>query len=140
MTTLATQPEYPRHPEVREDYTLTMVATTALHLGAPTGDRVSDLPLATDGQGRLLVPGTSWAGVLRAMARRHCPDDVDAIFGSARREGDDQDDGHASRLAVADTVLAVGHIELRTGVGIDRRRAAAAERLLYDRLVLPAGT
>jgi CRISPR/Cas system CSM-associated protein Csm3 (group 7 of RAMP superfamily) len=40
----------------------------------------------------------------------------------------------------ADQVVAAGQVELRNGVGIDRRRAAAAERLLYDRLVLPAGT
>lgn len=127
----------PDHPDVREDYTLTMVAATALHVGAPSGDGVTDLPLATDGRGRLLVPGTSWAGVLRAAAERHLPEDsVDSIFGYQ----DDDDGGHASRLFVSDTVVAVDQVELRNGVGIDRRRAAAAERLLYDRLVLPAGT
>ena len=136
--TAPTRPvKLPDHPDVREDYTLKLVAATALCVGAPSGDGVTDLPLATDGQGRLLVPGTSWAGVLRAAAGRHLPDDsVCSIFGYQ----DNADGGHASRLFVSDSVVAVGQVELRNGVGIDRRRAAAAERLLYDRLVLPAGT
>jgi CRISPR/Cas system CSM-associated protein Csm3 (group 7 of RAMP superfamily) len=137
VTTVATT--LPDHPDVREDYTLVLVATTALHIGAPSDDGVTDLPLATDGQGQLLVPGTSWAGVLRATASRHLPGElVDSIFGFQGQE--DEDGGHASRLFVSDTIVAAGQVELRNGVGIDRRRAAAAERLLYDRLVLPAGT
>jgi CRISPR/Cas system CSM-associated protein Csm3 (group 7 of RAMP superfamily) len=136
-TTAATQ--LPGHPDVREDYTLVLVAATALHVGAPSDDGVTDLPLATDGQGRLLVPGTSWAGVLRAAASRHLPGEaVDSIFGF--QDPNDEDGGHASRLFVSDTAVTAGQVELRNGVGIDRWRAAAADRLRYDRLVLPAGT
>ena len=131
-------------PAVRQDYTLTLVSETPLHVGGAAGDPVVDLPLATDGQGRLMVPGTSWAGVLRAFARRtRDAAEVDALFGAAPRNGDaatEADPGHASRLFVSDTTIGATGLEMRTGVGIDRRQGAAATRILYDRMVVPAGT
>src|SRR5215470_8527496 len=92
----------PDHPDVREDYTLVLVAATALHVGAPSDDGVTDLPLATDGRGRLLVPGTSWAGVLRASASRHLDAElVKSIFGygndkdvDAKGDGNGKGDRH----------------------------------------------
>lgn len=127
-------------PAVRRDFVLTLQAETPLHVGGAAADAVADLPLATDGQGRLLVPGTSWAGVLRGVARRAGLDD-DALFGRAPARGRDADAGHASRLFVSDTALGPDTgVEMRTGVGIDRRTGAAARTILYERLVVPAGT
>ncbi len=127
------------HPRQRQDFELQFVAATPVHVGGSGSDTVTDLPLATDGQGRLMIPGSSWAGVLRALARRHLPDAVDDLFGH-HVDGRD-DDGHASRLFVADTPIGPdARPELRTGVAIDRKTGAAADRLVFDRFVLPAGT
>jgi len=128
------------HPEVRQDFELRFMASTPVHVGGLGADTVTDLPLATDGQGRLVIPGSSWAGVLRELARRYLTSAEEALFGFQKKEAPAE--GHASRLFVADTPVGVdaGRVELRTGVGIDRRWGAAAHQIVYDRLVLAAGT
>lgn len=137
---------HPKHPAIREDCRLRLVTRTAIHVGAAATDVLADLALATDGQGRLYIPGTSWAGVLRALARRTLdPAGVERIFGPDNIESQDDEIGSASRLTVYDTLIGdstalKGRIELRSGVGIDRRRGAAADRIRYDRLVIAAGT
>ncbi len=122
-------------PGVREDYRLEFRCRTPISVGGAGADAVTDLPLATDGQGRVVIPGSSWAGVLRVLARRVVPGRVDAVFGP-----ECADEGHASRLSVFDTPVTDPEVELRTGVGIDRRSGTAAVGLLYDRSVLPPGT
>lgn len=126
-------------PDVRVEFTLALRAQTALHLGAAAGDLVADLALARDGFGRCYVPGTSWGGVLRQLARRMFEDDdaVDAVFGRAPKGADA---GHASRVFVDDTPIDCAPVELRTGVGIDRVSGAAADRIRYDREVVPPGS
>ncbi|GDY31836.1 RAMP superfamily CRISPR-associated protein [Gandjariella thermophila] len=119
---------------VRDDYRLEFRARTPVHVGAAGADAVADLPLAADGQDRLIIPGSSWTGVLRALIREIAPEDEMEVFGYA-----DGQDGQASRLSVFDSVVPDRGVELRTGVGIDRRTGAAATALLYDRLVLPSG-
>jgi CRISPR/Cas system CSM-associated protein Csm3 (group 7 of RAMP superfamily) len=135
------------HPAIREDYRISLVARTAFHVGAAATDPLADLALATDGQGRLYIPGTSWAGVLRSLARRVIgPPATERIFGPENLR--DEDPGSASWLTVHDVPIqtsvvrgdAKPRIELRSGVGIDRRRGAAADRIRYDRLVVAAGT
>jgi CRISPR/Cas system CSM-associated protein Csm3 (group 7 of RAMP superfamily) len=134
-------PAIPTDPDVRIEYTLTLRARTALHLGAATGDLVADLALARDGFGRCYVPGTSWGGVLRHLAQRIFENDVDVdiddVFG---RPPKGKDAGHASRVFVDDTPIDGARVELRTGVGIDRVTGAAADRIRYDREVLPPGS
>ncbi|MGH4014478.1 MAG: RAMP superfamily CRISPR-associated protein [Pseudonocardiaceae bacterium] len=126
-------------PDVRVEFTLTLRAQAALHLGAAAGDLVADLALARDGLGRCYVPGTSWGGVLRQLARRIFDDDdaVDAVFGKPPQGADP---GHASRLFVDDTPIDGAPVELRTGVGIDRVTGTAADRIRYDREVVPPGS
>lgn len=121
----------------RHDYTVAFRALTPVHVGAAGADAVTDLPLATDGQGRLVIPGSSWAGVLRALSRARLPGHVDDLFGPEPGA----EDGRAGHLVIDDSALGPDvEIQARTGVGIDRRRAAAATRLLYERMVLAAGT
>lgn len=128
------------HPRQRQDFELKLVAATPVHVGGSGPDSVTDLPLATDGQGRLMIPGSSWAGVLRALTRQHLTEDVDDLFGHQDVNGS-EDDGHASRLFLADTQIGPDvRPELRTGVAIDRRTGAASDRLVFDRFVLPVGT
>lgn len=131
-------------PAVRVEFELTLRAVTALHLGGAFGGPTADLALARDGRGRRYVPGSSWAGVLRQATERVIgSEEAKSIFGYApvRGEPGDGDDGRASRLTVSDTVIGdTDPVELRTGVGIDRRTGAAAERIRFDREVLAPGT
>lgn len=115
-----------------------LVARTALHVGGLGEDVTSDMPLARDGAGRFVVPGTSLAGAFRAWCERIFPHPfVTAIWGSA------DDEGAASRVCIED--ITVGgddtvFVEIRDGVGIDREWGTAADAIKYDRAVLPRGT
>jgi CRISPR/Cas system CSM-associated protein Csm3 (group 7 of RAMP superfamily) len=115
-----------------------LVARTALHVGGFGEDVTCDMPLARDGRGRFVVPGTSLAGSFRAWCERAFPQPiVTAIWGSA------DDDGAASRVCIED--ISIGDegtvcIEIRDGVGIDREWGTAADAIKYDRAVLPRGT
>lgn len=122
---------------VREDYTVRLRTTSPLSVGGAGGDAVVDMPLATDGQGRLVIPGSTWAGVLRAFANRMFDDEpkIEAVFGPRQVDG-----GHASRLTTFDSPIPGGQpLMVRSGVGIDRRSGTAAPGLLYDRVVVPPG-
>ncbi|HZV48943.1 MAG TPA: RAMP superfamily CRISPR-associated protein [Candidatus Dormibacteraeota bacterium] len=109
-----------------------------LHVGGLEGG-VVDLPLARDGLGRYHVPGSSLAGALRAWAatRAGWPTEaVTRLFG-----GSEGSDVGASRLLIEDApVEGVPVVEVRDGVGIDRRRGTAAEMVKFDRMVFPRGT
>jgi len=110
----------------------------------------ADLVLARDGLGRLYLPGTSLAGVLRQAIVRLLPadeHDVDLLFGRRVRRAEpgrgdgDRTEASTSLTTVADAVVTpAGPIEVRTGVGIDRYTGAAADRIRYDRQVIPAGS
>lgn len=116
----------------------TVRCTTPLHVGGLGGDPDADLQLARDGQHRYYVPGTSLAGALRSWAyHRAARDAVEALFGFQRERSDA---GAASRLVIEDAPIENATPEIREGVGINRVTGAAAEHILYDRAVLPAGT
>jgi CRISPR/Cas system CSM-associated protein Csm3 (group 7 of RAMP superfamily) len=117
-----------------------LVARTALHVGGIGEDVTSDMPLARDGAGRFVVPGTSLAGAFRAWCERAFPSDSSAaisLWGSA-------DEGSAaSSVFIEDLVAGTEeslHAEVRDGVGIDREWGTAAAAIKYDRAVLPRGT
>ena len=114
-------------------------ALTPLHVGGLGEDVDTDLPLARDGRGRLYVPGTSLAGPLREWCRRAFGDVlVDHAWGFQR-----DDNGHASHVLVEDAAIGDSErwpIEVRDGVGIDRRAGVAADRIKFDRAILPIGT
>lgn len=140
-----------------------LVLRTALHVGTGNNTEAADDLIRRDARGRILIPGTSLAGSLRAIATRLAP-----RLGSAPcqslQEGDfggkpcecltcklfgdvnpqrDPTKGVASRLIVFDAPLEnEPELVIRDGVGIDRVSGAAArkERLKFDLEVVPAGT
>ncbi|WP_041253764.1 RAMP superfamily CRISPR-associated protein [Frankia sp. EAN1pec] len=129
--------------ETRIDWTLTLLAETAVAVGGAYAGDTTDLTIARDGLGRPYIPGTSWAGVLRSVAGRVglSPAAVRAVFGHQENgRSETSDAGWASLVTVHDTVVTDTGLELRTGVGIDRVTGAAADRIRFDREVLPAGT
>jgi CRISPR/Cas system CSM-associated protein Csm3 (group 7 of RAMP superfamily) len=129
----------------------TLVAKTPLHVGGHGDDVDTDLPLARNGRGELYVPGTSIAGALRqwceqafreypafAEPRKDDPGFVNRHWGFQ-----DGAKGQASFVIVEDVPVneaSAAVVEVRDGVGIDRRRGAAAENIKYDRAILPRGT
>src|SRR5262249_33036699 len=123
----------------RFQLTGTLVTKTPLHVGGHGDDVDTDLPLARDGRGELYVPGTSIAGALRQWCEQAFGDEsVNEHWGFQ-----DGDQGHASFVIVEDVPVneaSVVVVEVRDGVGIDRCRGAAAERIKYDRAILPRDT
>ena len=127
-----------------------------LHVGGLADDPSESLPIAVDGLGRLYVPGTTLAGVLRNWSRGADPEstDLDPLWGFIPKDREN-DEGRASRVIVADalitsearldehglpaTPLDPARLELRQSVGIDRRTGTAAQEFLYGRAVVPAG-
>lgn len=125
-----------------------------LHVGGLDGDSSEPLPIAMDGLGRLYVPGTTLAGVLRQWSRGADPDSdlLDELWGYVPRQGEG---GQASRVVVADALITAEHrlderglpaapldpavLEFRHSVGIERVTGAAAQEFLYGRAVVPAG-
>src|SRR5690348_4601656 len=109
----------------------TLIAKTPLHVGGHGDDVDTDLPLARDGAGELYAPGTSLAGALRQWCERAFGRDaVNRHWGYQ-----DGEEGHASYVVVEDVPMnesASVIVEVRDGVGIDRRRGAAAENVKYD--------
>lgn len=116
----------------------TLVATTPLHVGAAAAGIGTDLVVARDGADRVVLPGTSLAGVLRTWAADHLDldaGDLSLLFGGS------SGDAGASRIVV-DDAPAQHHVavEVRDHVGLDRRTGTAATGIKYDRQVVPAGT
>ncbi len=116
-----------------------LVAQTPLHVGGLGDDVDTDLPLARDGAGRLYIPGTSLAGPLRHWCNQAYGEEfVEQTWGFQQ-----DDSGHASHILVDDAVIQnpgeIG-VEIRDGVGIDRKWGAAAEHIKYDRAILARGT
>ncbi|MCB0052438.1 MAG: hypothetical protein KDE24_23170 [Caldilinea sp.] len=103
--------------------------------------------LLADGTRQPVIPGTSWAGVLRHRAVRiantiaaagngAAPDDtaarlVDELFGWTPARGQEVT-GSASRLLVDDSVVAEGQPLVQTRVGIDRFTGGALETRLFE--------
>jgi CRISPR/Cas system CSM-associated protein Csm3 (group 7 of RAMP superfamily) len=117
-----------------------LVARTALHVGGMGEDVTSDMPLARDGAGRFVVPGTSLAGAFRAWCEQAFSggsSEAESLWGSA------DEDGAASCVFIEDLDAGTEeslNVEVRDGVGIDREWGTAAAAIKYDRAVLPRGT
>lgn len=119
---------------------------SALHVGGAGAVADTDLPLARDGRGRIFVPGTSLAGALRNWCDGAFGVAATAnLWGPEHRRGDG-DGGAASFITVMDAVIEAPEgehmlgVEIRDGVGIDRRLGTAAREIKFDRAVLPSGT
>jgi CRISPR/Cas system CSM-associated protein Csm3 (group 7 of RAMP superfamily) len=120
-----------------------LVADTPIHIGGAESDLVVDMPFAIDGASSFYLPGASLTGAIRNWWARSVSSEMayepktDLFFG--RTTG--ADEGHASLIFVEDAVATgIPHCEIRDGVGIDRRSGTAADRIKYDRDVLPKGT
>ena len=129
----------------RADVVLSLGVASDLHVGGfsppvepqPFGrDRTAVVhQLARTAAGTVMIPGTTVAGALRQLARRHPDPAVRALFG-----GPDQ----ASELLIADA-----DVELPDGVtdwptrvrgGLSRHTGAAAAGVLHAWEVIPAGS
>jgi CRISPR/Cas system CSM-associated protein Csm3 (group 7 of RAMP superfamily) len=126
-----------------------------LHVGGLEHDPSDPLPIAMDGKGRLYVPGTTLAGVLRAwcLGSGETSSAMNEVWG---HESEDDADGQASRLITADALvtrttvtdergipahpLGPDVLEFRPSVGIDRVTGTAAPEFLYGRQVIPIGS
>ncbi|CAM3082426.1 RAMP superfamily CRISPR-associated protein [Skermania piniformis] len=127
-----------RRLHARYRLTGNLTALSAVHVGGLGPDGTVDLGQVRDGQDRVILPGSSLAGVIRAALG----DDLTKWWGHDLTGNPDEDrNAHASRIVVADAP-AVGpvQLEIRDGVSIDRVTGAAAERHLYTRYVVPPGT
>lgn len=130
--------------------TATATVNSPLHIGTWMAAPGTAIALARDGCGRLVVPGSSLAGALRAAmgqpwrpplgarapasAQKATP--AEKIWGAA-----DLDGVGASRVVVYDAMVeaAQGGVTRRDGVAIDRAWGSAADELLYAREVVSAG-
>lgn len=108
---------------------------------ADTGpDMVHLHSVDVDGARIPVIPGTSWAGVLRHRALRivntilgqaaESQEVVDQIFGYMPKQG--QKVGTASRLVVDETPVRNGQILYQTRVRIDRFTGGALETALFE--------
>jgi CRISPR/Cas system CSM-associated protein Csm3 (group 7 of RAMP superfamily) len=132
-----------RAAAVRHEVAGTLEAITGLRAGGWGSSAHADLVVARDGLGRLMIPGTSLAGALRAWLGSVTgpggrplfgPGDLAAVFG-------DLEDGMVCRIMVDDAVAARdASAAIRDGVGIDRATGSAAAGVLYQYELVPPGT
>lgn len=113
----------------------TLRALTPVLIGGTHEPGLDVVPLR-DGAGRVVIPASSLAGVLRHHAIRYLDSNTDTVkwlFGTS--------DVGASRLRVHELrAHGTPTQTLRDGVGIDRRHGVAAENVKFDRVQLDAGT
>ncbi len=116
----------------------TLAAESPIHVGGINTNPEVDLALAVNGQGQYYIPGTSLAGALRGWMQilaHNYHDVVNNLWGFQEENGR----GHASFVVIEDAPIQGAVVEVRDGVGIDRFWGSAAERVKYDRAILPKG-
>lgn len=107
----------------------TLVTETPLSVGGAEPSAWTDAPFSRDGLGQPVIPGTALAGAIR---HHFLIADGDERFGSIQR---------ASRLVVDDAVCTqTPGEELWHGNGIDRVTGTVADKIKFDREVLPGGS
>jgi CRISPR/Cas system CSM-associated protein Csm3 (group 7 of RAMP superfamily) len=132
---------------IRHEVTGTLETVTAVRVGAWGASTEADLVVARDGLGRIVIPGTSLAGALRAWLGSVTAADGRPLFDQSalgKVFGDlkpGSQDAELCRIGVDDAVAAEDvALEIRDGVGIDRVTATAATHVLYQHQVIPLGT
>lgn len=111
--------------EIRGD----LIAVSALHIGSDRDGPAVDAEQLVDGMNRVVIPGTTLAGVLRAAARRT---GTEHLWGSLEA---------ASAVTVFDAwARGPVQMEVRDSTAIDRITGTSAEGHLHSRQVVPAGT
>lgn len=111
-----------------------LTAQSPIHVGGNGGNPQVDLALAVNGQGQYYIPGTSLAGAFRSWIEN--PGQTNNVWG---HQDKNNPNGHASFIIVEDAVIQGVNSEIRDGVGINRRWGTAAEKVKYDRAILPKG-
>jgi CRISPR/Cas system CSM-associated protein Csm3 (group 7 of RAMP superfamily) len=127
-----------------------LLVVRSLHVGGFGTSSNVDLLLAINGKGHVYIPGTSLAGALRGWMSQLCEKQVVRDLWGFQADKPDQQPtqekkGHASRIIVEDAEVTLPNgkpmtrrdTEIRSGVGIDRHRGAAAANYLYNRGVIP---
>lgn len=122
-----------RSAAVRHEVTGTLETVTALRSGGWGASPQADLTVARDGLGRVMIPGTSLAGALRAWLGTVATASGETLFDAAALGavfGDlepHSQNGQVCRIAVDDAV-AIDDVTttIRDGVGIDRDTGSAA--------------
>ncbi|WP_066909082.1 RAMP superfamily CRISPR-associated protein [Millisia brevis] len=119
----------------------TLMATSAVHVGADTDGLDVDANQFVDGLGRVTIPGTSLAGVIRSLIdvdeAGAAPDGTSkTLWGTLER---------ASRITVYDAwvdgpPVTPANLDIRTSSSIDRQTGGPAERHLFSRRLVPKGT
>ena len=115
-----------------------LVADTPLRIGSARSTSDIDLTVLRDGRGRVLVPGDSLAGAMRAWASTAFRNEgterenrlVNQLFGQAVGGGSERL-ANAGLVTVSDAAVDAT-VEARTGVGIDRATGAAAPEVFYS--------
>ncbi len=115
----------------------TLLALTPLHVGAALDDLSIDMPVAINGEGKTYIPGTSLAGAMAKWWRRAFGEtSLESVWGIKAKDPES-----ASFLYVHDAPAnEYKGLEIRDGVGIDRMTGAAADKIKYDRQIVPAGS
>lgn len=108
---------------------------TPFRIGSAESTPLSDAPILRDGRGRILIEGTSLAGVCKGFLERETRylqgglDAVASLFGADA----------ASRLSMDGVVLEDATSRTRDHVGIDRRHRSACDKVKFDAEVVVAG-
>ena len=136
-----------RAVSVRHEVTGTLEAVSAVRAGGWGSSVTAELVVARDGLNRVMIPGTSLAGALRAwlgsLAGRGGTALFDQaalgkVFGDLEHRGPG---GQVCRIMVDDAVATEDvAVSVRDGVGIDRRTGSAAAGVLYQHEVIPPRT
>ncbi len=120
-----------------------LVAQTPIAVGSTGGGEHVDLEIAIDGQGRSYIPGTSYAGPMRAWLEANVADGQKLcaqIFGHISNPGG-SGNSSASRLFIADGIaLNAPSRERRHGNAIDDGTGTTKEGFFYTRSLLPQGS
>lgn len=116
----------------------TLVLTSPLSLGGGEETWVCDIPVARNGAGHIVIPGTSIAGAVRSWFEtggEREDQSFRAVWGYIGKDSS----GAASHLVFHDAVMESGTLEMRDHVGIDRVEGRAADNIKFDRQSVTRG-
>lgn len=115
-----------------------LVLTSPLSLGGGEDTWACDIPIARNGAGDVVIPGTSIAGALRSWLEAggdHKDDAFRTVWGFIK----DDSSGGASHLVFHDAAMESGNLMMRDHVGIDRVEGRAADNIKFDRQSVARG-